>query len=100
MEYFAGLDVAMAETQVCVVTRDGARHPRGESAVYVCRYRGRARASTGLAAGAVRNRPDGANALPWLAPTRTTRRLRREPAGLSGAEVVGDAQDRPLSGDR
>src|SRR5271168_4227091 len=24
MEYFAGLDVSMAETQVCVVTRDGA----------------------------------------------------------------------------
>jgi transposase len=24
MEYFAGLDVSMAETHVCVVTRDGA----------------------------------------------------------------------------
>ena len=34
MEYFAGLDVSMAETHVCIVTRNGAvirerRHPTG-----------------------------------------------------------------------
>src|SRR5215470_14826941 len=45
--------------------------------------------------GSVRNRPNGADALSRLEPTRVTCRLRRELAGLSSAEVTGNSQDRP-----
>ncbi len=95
MEYFAGLDVSMEETHVCVVTQNGAvmhevkapSTPAGIAAalarVPACRW------------GPVRDRPDGADALPRLEPAWITRRLRREPAGLSRAEVISDAQDRP-----
>lgn len=74
MEYFAGLDVSMAETHVCVVTRDGA--VMHEAKVHLpiwqpCSRKDRPSAS------AVRNRPDGTNALPWLEPARITRGLRR-----------------------
>src|SRR6516162_2639544 len=94
MQYFAGLDVSMEETHVCVVTRNGtvvyeAKVPTTPASIAAALARAR------LSAGPIRNGPDGADALPWLEPPWITRCLRREPAGLSGAEVAGDAQDRP-----
>src|SRR5499426_1281622 len=94
MEYFAGLDVSMIETYVCRNPRRY-RHSRGAGAVNACLHCSCAQTSPGMPAGPVRDRPDGADAVPWLEPAWITRRLRREPAGLSGVEVVSDAQDRP-----
>jgi hypothetical protein len=39
MEYFAGLDVSMAETQICVMARNGSVIHKGESAIYTGGYR-------------------------------------------------------------
>src|SRR5262245_42021124 len=78
MEYFAGLDVSMEETHVC---GDPKRHgyPRGEGAVYARQHCGGTGPSSELSMGPVRNRPDGADALSRLEPTRVTCGLRREP---------------------
>src|SRR5437764_4778023 len=59
-------------------------HPQGEGAVYAGGYRGRTCATSGLPKDRIRDRPNGADALPWFAPTRTAGYLHREPAGLSG----------------
>jgi hypothetical protein len=40
MEYFAGLDVSMAKTHVCVMNRDGAVAHEGEGAIDAWRHRG------------------------------------------------------------
>ena len=66
MEYFAGLDVSMEETHVCVVDRDGAVIHEAKVPLYACRHRGRACAGSSLPADRVRDRPNGADALPWL----------------------------------
>src|SRR5881275_1562454 len=68
-------------------------HPQGEGAVYAGGYRGRACAASNLPTHRIRDRPNGADALPWFAPTRTAGYLHREPAGVSGAEAISDAQD-------
>jgi transposase len=93
--HFAGLDVSMAEN---AGLRRGTKrrcHPQGEGAVYAGGYRGRACADSNLPTHRIRDRPNGTDALPWFAPTRIAGYLRREPAGVSGAEAVSDAQDRP-----
>src|SRR5215472_8968873 len=79
------------------VCRDPKRrcYARGKGAVYSCQHCGRTGSSSGLPEDPVRNGPDGADALSRFEPAWITRRLRREPAGLSGAEVAGNAQDRP-----
>ena len=79
MEYFAGLDVSMAETHVCVMNRDGVVMHEAQGAIYACRYCDRAGASTGLSADRVRDGGDGADALPRFEPAWTTHRLQREP---------------------
>jgi hypothetical protein len=55
MEYFAGLDVSMAETQICICGAKRRCHSQSEGAVYACRHRGRARASSGLPADRIRD---------------------------------------------
>src|SRR5206468_5185782 len=78
--------------------RHGAKrlcHSQGEGAVYAGGYRGRACAASNLPTHRIRDRPNGSDALPWFTPTRTAGYLRRKPAGVSGAEAVSDAQDRP-----
>src|SRR5215204_7460272 len=65
-------------------------HPQGEGAVYAGGYRGRACAASDLPTDRLRNRPNGPDALPWFAPTRTAGYLRREPTGLSGVEAARD----------
>ena len=95
MEYFAGLDVSMAETHLCVMNRDGAVMYEVKVPSTPAEYRDGARAGSGLRADRVRDRPDGADALSRFEPAGIAHRLHREPTGLSGTEVVGDAQDRP-----
>src|SRR5437762_10432011 len=78
--------------------RHGAKrlcHSQGEGAVYAGGYRGRACAASNLPTHRIRDRPNGSDALPWFTPTRTAGYLRRKPAGVSGADAVSDAQDRP-----
>ena len=88
MEYFAGagcLDGGNAGLRHGTKRR---RHPQGEGAVYAGGYRGRACAASNLPTHRIRDRPNGADALPWFAPTRIAGYLHREPAGLSGTEAV------------
>ena len=56
---------------------------------------GRTGPSSALPVGPVRNGPDGANALSRLEPAWITRRLGREPAGLSG-EAPGPCSVSPV----
>jgi hypothetical protein len=51
-------------------------------------------AGTTLSAGGARDRPHGADALPWSRGFGRAGGLYREPAGSSGAEVARHAQDR------
>ena len=55
---------------------------------------GRARESADLSSHRFRDRADGADPVPRVEPTRPARGLRREPAGLSGAQVARHPQDR------
>ena len=94
MDYYAGLDVSMEETHICVMDRDGvvvhetkvASTPADIDAALMeapaCRRR------------RIRDWPDGPDALSRAHPARRARGLHREPAGLSGAEVSCDPQDR------
>jgi hypothetical protein len=94
MEYFAGLDVSMAQTHLCVMNRDGA--VMHEVKVHRPLPISRRHSHKSRLAGGLCSRPAGwrrCSTRPeqaWIAC-----RLHREPAGLSGAEVAGDAQDRP-----
>src|SRR5690349_2770875 len=65
MEYFAGLDVSMAETQVCVMARNGAVIHKAnvpstpaDIAAKFAQFR--------LQKDRIRDRPNGADSLPWL----------------------------------
>ena len=69
MEYFAGLDVSMAETHVCVMNRDGAVIHEVKVPSTPADIAARARAGSGLSADRVRDRPDGADALPRPEPS-------------------------------
>jgi hypothetical protein len=94
MECFAGLDVSMEETHICVLDRDGAIVHQGKAAstpaaieaelakAPICR---RVVFETGRMAPML---------LSWLGRTWPPGGMRRKPAGLSGAEVACDAQDR------
>src|SRR5437588_12999253 len=95
MEYFAGLDVSMEETQVCVMGRNGAvihkaKVPSTPADIAAelaqlpsCR---RIVFETGRMAPMLYH---------GLRQLGLAGYLRREPAGVSGAEAVSDAQDRP-----
>jgi hypothetical protein len=95
MEYFAGLDVSMEETYICVVDREGvvvhetkvASTPEGIaealSKAPACR---RVVFETGA---------HGAYALPWSERAHRARCLHREPSGTPGSPGPGYPQDRP-----
>src|SRR5580700_5752639 len=97
MEYFAGLDVSMAETHVCVVTRDGAVMHEAKvpstpadiaaalARVAACR---RVLFETGRMAPMLYHGLSELG-LPVVCVES------RQASGLSGAEAVSDAQDRP-----
>jgi hypothetical protein len=95
MEYFAGLDVSMEETHVCVVDRDGkiileARTPTAPKTIAAALAKGppveRVLFETGRMAPTLFTWPDGAGHAGGL---------RREPPSLPGVEVDGHPQDRP-----
>ena len=94
MDYFAGLDISMDETHVCVLDREGAVVLREQDGVDGSRDRGRARESAELSSDRIRDRAHGADPVPRVEPTRPSGGLRREPAGLPGAQVSRDPQDR------
>ena len=64
MEYFAGLDVSMDETHICVVDRDGSVVLRDEDDDFPCGNRGGAGEGTAVSANRVRDGPHGTDALP------------------------------------
>ena len=95
MEYYAGLDVSMEETHICVVDRDGGvvHEAKGRStpadidaALWRAPACQRVVFETGRMAPMLYH---------GLRPTWRAGDLHREPAGLSGAEVARDPQDRP-----
>ena len=80
MDYFAGLDISMDETHVCVLDREGVvvhesktASTAGAIAVEL------AKASSDR----IRDRTHGADPVPRVEPTRPSRGLRRKPAGLT-----------------
>jgi hypothetical protein len=93
MDYFAGLDISMDETRVCVLDREGV-------VVHESKTASTAEAIAGQLAKAPdlpsyrRDGTDGPGSLSRLEPARFARHLRREPAGISSAQVARDSQDR------
>ena len=96
MEYFAGLDVSMEETHICVVDRDGVVVHEAKAVSTAC---GRSQRELAKAPNCRRIVFETGRMAPMLyhglSRARTTRHMRREPAGLPGTEVAGDPQDRP-----
>src|SRR5215831_1740074 len=92
MDYFAGLDVSMAETHICVMARNGA-----------VIHKAKVPSTPADIAAELAKLPScrrilfetGRMALPRPEPARAACCLRREPAGISGAEIISDPQDRP-----
>jgi hypothetical protein len=94
MDYFAGLDISMDETHICVLDREGA-------IVYESKTISTAEAiADELAKGAelpshrVRDRANGADPVPRVEPAWSPSGLCRESAGLPGAQVARHPQDR------
>ena len=93
MEYFAGLDVSIEETHICIVDRDGVVIHEGKAK---CAPKG-TRCSAGARAddeSERRDSPDGPDAVPGVDGTGATGAVQREPAALSGVESSSDSQDR------
>ena len=94
MDYFAGLDISMDETHVCVLDREGVVVHREQDGVDGRGDRRRIGESAKLSSHRIRDRTNGADPVSRVEPTRSSRGLRREPAGLPGAQVARDPQDR------
>ena len=94
MDYFAGLDISMDETHVCVLDREGVVVRESKTDVDSAIDRGRIGESAELSSDRVRDRTHGADPVSRVEPTRSARGLRGEPAGLPGAQVARDPQDR------
>ena len=93
MDYFAGLDISMDETHVCVLDREGV-------VVRESKTKLTAEAIADELAKAPTCRRIVFETGAWrrsvsrVEPTRLARGLRREPAGLPGAQVTCHPQDR------
>ena len=99
MDYFAGLDISMDETHVCVLDREGwwfarARRRRQQ------RDSWRIGESANLSSHCVRNRTHGADPFSRVGSAWFPGGLRRELTGLPGARVTGDPQERSQRGAR
>ena len=70
MDYFAGLDISMDETHVCVLDREGVVIHVEQDGIDGAIDRGRARESAKLSSGRIRNRTHGADFFPRVEPTR------------------------------
>src|SRR4029077_19658099 len=95
MDYFAGLDISMDETHICVVDRDGAVVYEGKSASTAEAIADKLSEAPGCHRIVFETGRMGADPVPWVEPTRPPSGLCREPAGVSGAQVARDPQDRP-----
>ena len=94
MDYFAGLDISMDETHVCVLDREGmvVRESKTEStAQAVANELAKAPSCRRIVFETGRMAPILFHGLNQLGPSG----LRREPAGLPGAQVARHPQDRP-----
>jgi hypothetical protein len=93
MDYFAGLDISVDETHICVLDREG-------EVVYESKTASTARAiadaleSAELSSDRIRNRSNGPDLIPRAQPTGSSRGVCREQASLPGAQVACDPQDR------
>ena len=94
MDYFAGLDISMDETHVCVVDREG-----------VVVHQSKTASMAGAIAVELAKAPScrrivfetgrmATDPVSRVKPTGSSRSLRREPAGLPGAQVARHPQDR------
>ena len=87
MDYFAGLDISMDETHVCVLLRrrGGSREQGGVDGRGDC---GRIGEAAKLSSDRIRDRNAWHRSVPRVEPTRSSGGLRGEPAGLPGAQVA------------
>ena len=85
MDYFAGLDISMDETHVCVLDREGVVVYESKSGVDGSGNRDRIVESSELSPNCLRDRTHGADPLSRAEPTQSARGLRGEPTGLPGA---------------
>ena len=93
MDYFAGLDISMDETHVCVLDREGGVVHESKTASTAAAI-ARIGESAKLSSHCIRDRANGADPVSRVEPIGSTGGLSREPAGLPGAQVAGDPQDR------
>ena len=94
MDYFAGLDISMDETHVCVLDREGVvvRESKSEStAEAIAGELVKAPTCRRIVFETGRMAPILFHGLNQLGSSGG---LRREPTGLPGAQVTGDPQDR------
>ena len=68
MDYFAGLDISMEETHVCVVDRDGAAVLEGKSASTADAIADELSKAAALSSDCLRDRTHGTDAAPWVEP--------------------------------
>ena len=94
MDYFAGLDISMDETHVCVLDREGVLVRESKTASTAEAIAGELAKAPNCPSRRIRDGADGADPLSRTEPARSARRLRREPAGLPGAQVARHPQDR------
>ena len=94
MDYFAGLDISMDETHVCVLDREGVVVHESKTASTAQAIAGELAKAPKLSSHRIRDRAHGADPVSRVEPTRSARGLRREPAGLPGAQVARHPQDR------
>ena len=93
MDYFAGLDISMDEIHVCVLDREGVvvhesnTEPTAQAVANEL-------ANAKLSSRRIRDGANGTDPVSRAEPTRSARGLRGKPAGLSGAQVARDPQDR------
>ena len=93
MDYFAGLDISMDETHICVLDREGVIVYEGKTASSAEAIASHFGESARVSSDRIRDRTDGADPVPRVEPTRPSGGLRRKPAGLPGAQVPGDPQN-------
>ena len=94
MDYFAGLDISMDETHVWVLDREGEVVRESKTVSTTQAIAAELVKAPSLYSDRIRDRSNDADPISWVARARISRGLRREPAGLSGAQVAFYPQDR------
>ena len=94
MDYFAGLDISMDETHVCVLDREGAVVRESKTELTAQAVANELAESAELSSHRIRDGANGADPVSRVEPAWSPSGLRREPAGLPGAQVARHPQDR------